>query len=144
MERSCKVHDFNVVAVTDQDGNDVEWMSPHPACYVGKIFFGCASIQKIAGGMAVVHCVVDPVGLALKHADSIIELSDNSELLVCRCIIWIYEWAIMGCHLSDITVFPAAKLGVVVTGLGICRTCGCGGTAVSQITRTSSIRSGYR
>ena len=95
-------------------------MSSHPAGDIGKVFFGSTGVEKVAGCVAVIHCAIYKVGLALEHANAVIELGDHSELLVCGCTIWVYKGAVMGCHLGDVAIFPAAKLRVVVAGLSVC------------------------
>lgn len=81
--------------------------------------------------MAVVEGVVDPVDLALEHADTIIQLIDDSKFLVACSISGDGKGSVVGAHLGDIAVFPVAKLGVVVARSSIAHSrstaCACGG-----------------
>ena len=75
-KRRGVIADPDEVAVADQEGDDVEWMGLHPGSNVCKILLRGASIEQVAGGVAVRYRVRGGVvvGLALQHADAIVEL----------------------------------------------------------------------
>lgn len=66
--------------------------------------------------MAEEGSAVDDMGLDLEHADSVIELCGDIEVLVCGDIVWLHEGRVMGTDLSYVAVSPVAKLRVEVAG----------------------------
>ena len=64
------------VAVADEEGDDVEWVGLHPGSNVSKILLRGACVEQLAGGVAVRYRVRSGVvvGLALQHADAVVEL----------------------------------------------------------------------
>lgn len=64
------------VRVHDKEGHYIVWMVVEPIRQSLQLRLPCSCIQKVAGGVAVVDGVVHPVGLALKHANAVVELVD--------------------------------------------------------------------
>ena len=79
------------IGVADEDGDDVVGVRGDPLRDVCKVLLAGAGIEEVAGGVAVEDCVVDPVGLALKHADAIIELVGDAQGLVSAGIFGVDE-----------------------------------------------------
>ena len=70
------IADVNEVAVADEEGDDVKWVGFHPGGDICKILLRSACVEQIARGMTVRYRVRSGVvvGLALQHADAIVEL----------------------------------------------------------------------
>ncbi len=114
------VADTDEVGVADQDGDDVVGVGGDPAGDICEVFLGGASIEEVAGGVAVEDCVVDVVGLALQHADAIVELVGDAQGLVCGGVVGVDKRGVVGGDVGDVAVFAGAELGVVVASLGVC------------------------
>ena len=71
--------------------------------------------------MAVGDCVCGGVvvGLALKHADAIVQLVCDAEVLVGGCVIRVYEGRVVGRDERYIAVFSIAELGMIVAWLSV-------------------------
>ena len=98
---------------------------------VCEVFLSGAGVEEVARGVAVKDCVVNPVGLALQHADAIVELVGDAQGLVCGGVVGVDKGGVVGGDVGDVAVFAGAELGVAVAGLGICRGSGSGGCAAS-------------
>ena len=64
------------------------------------------------------------------HADTIVQLINDSEFLVASGISRDGEGGVVGAHLSDVAVFPVAELRVVVASSSVAHSrstaCACG------------------
>lgn len=58
--------------------------------------------------------------LDLQHADTVVELRDDTEVLVCANIVLFDEWGVVCADFCYVAVFSIAKLGIVITRLGVC------------------------
>ena len=78
-KRRGVVADADEVAVTDEEGDDVEWVALHPGGNICKILLRSACVEQVAGGVAVRYRVRSGVvvGLALQHADTVVELCQH-------------------------------------------------------------------
>lgn len=108
------------VGVADEEGDDVVGVCGDPAGDVCEVFLRGAGVEEVAGGVAVEYCVVDPVGLALQHADAVVELVGDAQGLVCGGVVGVDKRGVVGADIGDVAVFAGAKFGVVVARLGVC------------------------
>jgi hypothetical protein len=108
------------VGVADEEGDDVVGVCGDPAGDVCEVFLRGAGVEEVAGGVAVEDCVVDPVGLALQHADAVVELVGDAQGLVCGGVVGVDKGGVVGADIGDVAVFAGAKFGVVVARLGVC------------------------
>ena len=60
------------------------------------------------------------MGFARNKTDSVIQLVEDTEFLVGRCIIGGYKGAVVGADVGYVAVFSVAEFGIVVTCLGVC------------------------
>ena len=98
-------------------------MGGNPGADVRKVFFCCTSVEEVAGGVAVGDgaCGGIVVGFACEETDSVIQLLEDPEFLVGRCIVGGYKGTVVGADVGYIAVCSVAELGIVVACLGICR-----------------------
>ena len=65
------------------------------------------------------------------HANTIVQLIDDTKFLVTSSISRDGKGSVVSAHLGDVAVFPVAELGIVVTRSGIAHSrstaCACGG-----------------
>ena len=97
-------------------------MGGNPGADVRKVFFCCASVKEVAGGVAVGDgvCGGVVVGLACQETDTVIQLVEDPEFLVGRCVVGGYKGAVVGADVGYIAVFSVAEFGIVVACLGVC------------------------
>jgi len=79
------------IGVADEDGDDVVGVGGDPLGDVCEVFLGGARIEEVARGVAVEDCVVDRVGLALQHADAVVELVGDAQGLVGAGVVGVDE-----------------------------------------------------
>lgn len=82
---------FYKITVTDKEGNDVVGMRADPSGDVCEVSFCGASIEQVTRGVTVVYGAVYEVCLTLKHSNPIVQLGYDAIVLVCSCIVRIYE-----------------------------------------------------
>jgi len=107
------------ITIANKEGHDVEWMCAHPVSNVSEVRFCAASIEQVAGCVAVVYSVIYEVCLALKHTYAIIQLSNDAVILIRSCVVGVDEWRIVGGDVCNIAILPRAELGIVVARLRI-------------------------
>ena len=97
-------------------------MGGNPGADVREVFFCCANIKEVAGGVAIGDgvCGGVVVGFACEETDAVIQLVEDSELLVRGCVVGRYEGAVVGPHVGYIAVFSGAEFGIIVACLGVC------------------------
>ena len=98
-------------------------MSLHPGGDGPEIGLCGPGIEDVARGVAVIDCVVDEMGLALKHADAVVELSEDGEVLVGGGVVGEDEGGVVRGDVGDVAVGAGAEGGVAVAGGGVF---GCG------------------
>ena len=96
-------------------------MGGNPGADVRKEFFCCASVEEVAGGVAVGDGARGGivVGFARDKTDSVIQLVEDAEFLVGRCIVGGYKGTVVGTDVSYVAVFSVAEFGIVVACLGV-------------------------
>ena len=96
-------------------------MSPDPTGYSGEVGLDGTSVEKIAGSVAARQGTRGSIvmRLDLEHSYAVIELINDSQLLVGGCIVGHGEGAVMGSNVCDVAVFSTAELGIVVACLRI-------------------------
>ena len=131
-KRCGVIADADEVTVADEDGDDIVWVGLHPGGNVCKILLRGACIEQVAGGVAVRYRIRSGVvvGLALQHADAIVELVEHRKLLIGGCIVGLDKGRIMGSDEGDIAVGAGAEFRIVVTRSGV-RWGGAGGCSGS-------------
>ena len=82
------------------------------------------------------------MGLALQHADAVIELIQHRKLLIGGCIVGVDKGRIMGSDEGDIAVGAGAEFRIVVTRLGVCWGGASGGSGSSGVGGTVNAGSG--
>lgn len=97
-------------------------MGGNPGADIREVLFCRANIEEVAGGVAVGDgvCGGVKVGFACEETDAVVQLVEDSELLVGGCVVGGYEGAVMCPHVGDIAVFPVAEFGIVVACLSVC------------------------
>lgn len=60
------------------------------------------------------------VCFACDETDSVIQLVEDAEFLVGRCIVGGYKGAVVGADVGYVAVFSVAEFGIVVACLGVC------------------------
>ena len=97
-------------------------MGGNPGADVREVFFCCANIKEVAGGVAIGDgvCGGVVVGFACEETDAVIQLVEDSELLVRGCVVGRYEGAVVGPHVCYIAVSSGAEIGIIVACLGVC------------------------
>lgn len=156
---SCVVAYIDEVAVADEDGDDIVGVVLDPGGHGAEIGFYGANVEEVAGSVAVVECVVHHVRLTLHYAESqcfsertcgkerpthanpIIQLSNDAELLIAGCTARPYEGAVVCPHFRDVAVLSCTELGVVVAWLCVRRLCRAG-RATRDVGCSCSIRYG--
>ena len=114
-----KVRDGPQVAVTDEDGHDVERVRLDPARNGGQVGLHGPGIEQVARRVAVVQGAVQHVRLALQHAHAVVELGDDIQRLVAGGGVGPGEHGVVRGDLRDVAVPARAKLWVVVAELGV-------------------------
>ena len=96
-------------------------MSLDPTSYIREVGLDRTGVEKIAGSMAARQGTRGSVimGLDLEHPYAVIELIDNSELLIGCCVVGHHEGAVMGSDKGNIAVLPTAKFRIIVACLCI-------------------------
>ena len=105
-------------------------MGLHPGGDGPEIGLCGPGIEDVAGGVAVIDCVVDEMGLALEHADAVVELGENGEVLVGGGVVVEDEGGVVGGDLGDVAVGTVAEGEVAIAGGGIFGGGGGGGVVV--------------
>ena len=97
-------------------------MGGNPGADVREELFCCASVEEVAGGVAVGDSARGGivVGFARDESDTVIQLVEDAEFLVGRCIIGGYKGAVVGADVGYVAVFSVAEFGIVVACLGVC------------------------
>ena len=93
------------ITIPDEKGYDVERMPADPICDVRKIRFCTAGIEQVAGCMTVVDLIMGEMCLALQHTNPVIQLSKDTVVLICGCVVRIHKGGIMSSNKSNVTVF---------------------------------------
>lgn len=116
LERCRIVSHADKVGVADKNGDNIVWMTLDPGSDVREEALGSARVEQITRGMAIGYSIGGSivVRLPLKHANAIIQLGEDSELLVRCCIVGIDKWRIMSANVSDIGVLPIAEFWIIV------------------------------
>lgn len=109
------------VGVADEEGDDVVGVGGDPAGDVCEVFLCGAGVKDVTGGVAVEYCVVYIVGLALQHADAVVELVGDAQGLVCGGVVGIDKGGVVGGDIGYVAIFAGAEFGVVVASSGVCR-----------------------
>ena len=97
-------------------------MGRNPGADVRKVFFCCASVEKVTGGVA----VGDGAGggiivrFACEETDAVVQLVEDPEFLVGRCIVGGYKGTVVGADVGYVAVFSVAEFGIVIACLGVC------------------------
>ena len=97
-------------------------MGGNPGADVREVFFCCANVEEVAGGVAIGDgvCGGVVVGFACEETDAVVQLVEDSQLLVGGCVVGGYEGAVMGANVSYVAVFSEAEFGIVIACLGVC------------------------
>ena len=133
-KRCGVIADADEVTVADEDGDDIVWVGLHPGGNVCKILLRGACVEQVAGGVAVRYRIRSGVvvGLALQHADAIVELVEHRKLLIGGRIVGVDKGRIMGSDEGDIAVGAGTEFRIVVTRLSICWGGAGGGTVTAE------------
>lgn len=107
------------ITIANEEGHDVEWMCAHPIGDISEVRFCAASIEQVAGCVAVVNGVIHEVCLALKHTYAVIQLSNDAVILIRGCVVGVDEWRIVGGDVCNIAILSRAEVGIVVARLRI-------------------------
>lgn len=109
-----------VVAVGNEDRNNLVPIRREPGRDIGEVGFGHAAVQQVAGRVAEIDGVVEDVRLALQHANTIVELGEYAIGLVAGDVIGEGEGAVMRSDVGQVTVLTRAIFGMAVAGRGVC------------------------
>jgi hypothetical protein len=117
-----------VVVVAEDDRDDIEGVCFDPCYDLLQVVLDRAGVEEIARCVAVVESTVDVVGLALQHANAIVQLLSHAVVLVTAYVALLSERRIVSSDLGDVGIFAVAELEVVVARLCVlrqgCRACG--------------------
>ena len=95
-------------------------MRSHPASNISEIVLKGAGIEDVVGGVAGIDGAIDIVGLALDHADTVVELGDDRVGLVGSGVVGADEGGVVGADFGEGHVLAGTEFGVIVAGLGVC------------------------
>ena len=97
-------------------------MGGNPGADVGEVFFCCANVEEVTGGVAIGDgvCGGVVVGFACEETDAVVQLVEDPELLVGGCVVGGYEGAVVGPNVGYVAVLSEAEFGIVIACLGVC------------------------
>lgn len=97
-------------------------MGGNPGADVREVFFCCANVEEVARGVAIGDGVRGSVvvGFACEETDAVVQLVEDSEVLVRGCVVGGYEGAVVGANVRYVAVFSVAEFGIVIACLGVC------------------------
>lgn len=110
-----------VIAVLEQDCDNVKTVGRNPVLDFGEPVCDGASVEDVARGMAEVRDAVVgiPVHLTLKKPHTVVELLRHIQGLVGGEVSRPHEGRVVASHHGDVAVFAVAQLYIVVAGLGV-------------------------
>ena len=117
LNRSGVVSNIDIVAVDDQDGDDVVRVCLYPFSDGGELRLKGTSIEDLAGGMATVDSIVDVVRLSLDHANSVVQLVIDTQSLIGSDVTPPDKGRVVGTDFGDVAVLATAELWVAIARL---------------------------
>lgn len=117
-----------IITVLKQDCNNVKTVGSNPVLDVCEPICDTASVKDVARGMAEVRDAVVgiPVHLTLEKPHAVVELLRHIQGLVGGEVSRPHERRVVASHHGDVAVFAVAQLHIVVAGLGVDHSRGCG------------------
>lgn len=140
LENVAVVSGLDEIAVDDQEGHDIVRMVANPGGDFVELAEISSGIEEVAACVATVNGAVHVVGLALNHADTIVELNSDRAVLVGCKVSSLVECGVVSDDLSDVAILAVAELGVVVARCSVGRL----GTAAGACTSAAGRRGAGR